>query len=173
MKRSAYQIHRRSFLKGAGVSIALPLLEIMSPAISYARTRTKGSPLRLCTLYKGCGVNPHSWDIVGGTESDFELSKILQPLAPVQKDILVLGNLDNQGSSDHMDAPGTFMSASRHRDKNRYSFDQRIADEVGSETPIKSLQLTADNVWKQHPWLNILSYDRTQQPLRGQHDLQE
>ena len=172
MKRSAYQIHRRSFLKGAGVSIALPLLEIMSPAISYARTRTKGSPLRLCTLYKGCGVNPHSWDIVGGTESDFELSKILQPLAPVQKDILVLGNLDNQGSSDHMDAPGTFMSASRHRDKNRYSFDQRIADEVGGETPIKSLQLTADNVWKQHPWLNILSYDRTQQPLRGQHDPQ-
>ena len=117
-------------------------------------------------------MNPHSWDIVGGTESDFELSKILQPLAPVQKDILVLGNLDNQGSSDHMDAPGTFMSASRHRDKNRYSFDQRIADEVGGETPIKSLQLTADNVWKQHPWLNILSYDRTQQPLRGQHDPQ-
>ncbi len=83
--------------------MALPFLEIMSPAISYAKTKAKGAPVRLCALYKGCGVNPHSWDIVGGTESDFELSKILQPLAAVQKDILVLGNLDNQGSSDHMD----------------------------------------------------------------------
>ena len=172
MKRNVYQIHRRSFLKGAGVSIGLPLLEIMSPAISYARTIARKSPLRLCALYKGCGVNPHSWDISGGTESDFELSKILQPLAPVQKDVLVLGNLDNQGSSDHMDAPGTFMSASRHRDKNRYSFDQRIADQVGGETPIRSLQLTADNVWKQHPWLNVLSYDKSHQPMRGQHDPQ-
>ena len=170
MKRSVYQIPRRTFLRGAGVTMALPFLEIMSPAISYAKTKAKGAPLRLCALYKGCGVNPHSWDIVGGTESDFELSKILEPLAPVQKDILVLGNLDNQGSSDHMDAPGTFMSATQHRDKNRYSFDQRIADQIGGETLIKSLQLTADNVWKQHPWLNILSYDKTHQPLRGQHD---
>lgn len=171
MRRNSYLIPRRTFLRGAGVSVALPLLDIMSPAISYSKP-TAAAPVRLCVLYKGCGVNPHAWDIVGGTESDFELSKILQPLSDVQKDILVLGNLDNQGSSDHMDAPGTFMSATKHKEKSRYSFDQRIADQVGSGTPIKSLQLTADNVWKQHPWLNILSYDKSNQPLRGQHDPQ-
>jgi len=123
-------------------------------------------------LYKGCGVNPHAWDIVGGTETDFELSKILQPLAGVQEDILVVGNLDNEGSSDHLDAPTTFMSGARRNRVNRYSFDQRIADQIGSDTPIKSMQLTADNVWKQHPWLNILSYDKNDQPMRGQYDPQ-
>ena len=60
-------------------------------------------------------MNPHSWDIVGGTETKFEMSKILRPLAPVQKDILILGNLDNDGVSSHMDAPGTFMSATKHK----------------------------------------------------------
>ena len=154
------------------MSLAVPFLDIMSPAVSYAKAKAVADPVRLCVLYKGCGVNPHSWDIVGGTETKFDLSKILRPLAPVQKDILVLGNLDNDGVSSHMDAPGTFMSATKHKDPNRYSFDQRIADRLGGQTPIKSVQLTADNVWKQHPWLNILSYDKTNQPLRGQHDPQ-
>jgi len=171
MKRNSYLIPRRRLLRGAGVSMALPLLDIMSPAITRANP-TNMAPVRLCVLYKGCGVNPHSWDIVGGTETSFELSRILQPLSDVQDDILVVGNLENQGSSDHMDAPGTFMSSTRHKDKNRYSFDQRIADRIGSGTPIKSLQLTADNVWKQHPWLNVLSYDKNHQPLRGLHDPQ-
>ena len=137
MNRNVYQIPRRTFLRGASVSLALPFLEIMAPAISHAKAKaSKPSPVRLCVLYKGCGVNPHSWDIVGGTETQFELSKILRPLAPVQKDVLVLGNLENQGSSDHMDAPGTFMSATRHRDKNRYSFDQRISDQVGGRNDL-------------------------------------
>ena len=156
MRRNSYLIPRRTMLTGAGMSVALPLLDIMSPAISHAKPTAQPSP-RLCVLYKGCGVNPHAWDIVGGTETDFELSKILQPLAGVQEDILVVGNLDNEGSSDHLDAPTTFMSGARRNRVNRYSFDQRIADQIGSDTPIKSMQLTADNVWKQHPWLNILS----------------
>ena len=171
MNSKRYSIPRRSFLRGAGVSIALPWLDIMSQR-SRAASMDGLPPTRLCVLYKGCGVNPHSWDIVGGTETDFEFSHLLKPLAPVREDVLILGNLDNQGSSDHMDAPGTFMSATRHRDANRYSFDQRIADTIGHHTPIKSLQLTADKAWKQHPWLSILSYDKDNQPLRGQHDPQ-
>ena len=171
MSGKSYQIPRRSFLRGAGVSIALPFLDIMESEGS-AKESPKSSPTRLCVLYKGCGVNPHSWDIVGGTETSFELSRILQPLKAVKDDILILGNLDNEGVSSHMDAPGTFMSATKHKDANRYSFDQRIADVIGHETPIKSLQLTADQVWKQHPWLNILSYDQANQPLQGQYDPQ-
>jgi len=171
MSRNSYLIPRRQLLKGAGFSMALPLLDIMSPALTHAKP-VRQAPVRMCVLYKGCGVNPHSWDIVGGTETTFELSRILTPLKAVRDDILVLGNLDNQGSSDHMDAPGTFMSSTRHKDNNRYSFDQRIADQIGNDTPIKSMQLTADNVWKQHPWLNVLSYDKNHQPLRGHHDPQ-
>jgi len=171
MRRNSYLIPRRTFLRASGMSVALPLLDIMSPAISYAKP-SEAPPVRLCVLYKGCGVNPHAWDIVGGTETNFELSKILHPLADIQDDILVLGNLDNEGSSSHLDAPTTFMSGTQHKRANRYSFDQRIADQIGSDTPIKSMQLTADNVWKQHPWLNILSYDKSNQPIRGQYDPQ-
>ena len=171
MARHRYLIPRRSFLRGVGVSVALPLLDIMS-ADSRAATAASRPATRMCVLYKGCGVNPHSWDIVGGTETEFQLSHLLEPLDSVKQDILVLGNLDNEGSSDHMDAPGTFMSGARHQDKQRYSFDQRIADAIGHQTPIKSLQLTADKAWKQHPWLNILSYDQDHQPLTGQHDPQ-
>ena len=171
MRHTSYLIPRRTFLRGVGVSLALPLLDIMSPAVSYGKPAAE-PPVRMCVLYKGCGVNPHAWDIAGGSETEFELSKILQPLAGAQNDVLVLGNLDNQGSSDHFDAPTTFMSATGHQAGNRYSFDQRIADQVGNETPIKSMQLTADNVWRDHPWLNILSYDKNNQPMRGQHDPQ-
>ena len=70
-----------------------------------------------------------------------------------------------------MDAPGTFMSATKHKDANRYSLIN-VADYIGHQTPIKSVQLPADNVWKAHLWLNILSYDKSHQPLRGQHDPQ-
>ncbi len=171
MTRDSWLIPRRTLLRGVGVSLALPLLDVMQPR-PRAGEGPQSAPVRMCVLYKGCGVNPHSWDIVGGSEFEFELSRILQPLSDVKQDILIVGNLDNEGSSDHMDAPGTFMSATQHKDKARYSFDQRIADRIGDQTPIRSLQLTADNVWKQHPWLNILSYDRDHQPLRGQYDPQ-
>lgn len=170
MRSKPYLIPRRTFLRGAGVSIALPLLDIMSPAFSHAQASE--APVRLCVLYKGCGVNPHAWDIVGGTETEFEFSKIMQPLAGVKNDVLVVGNLENPGGGGHLNAPGGFMAGSIHKSGTRYSFDQRIADRVGTATPIKSLQLTADNVWKQHPWLNILSYDKSNRPMRGQHDPQ-
>ena len=71
MRRNSYLIPRRTMLTGAGMSVALPLLDIMSPAISHAKPTAQPSP-RLCVLYKGCGVNPHAWDIVGGTETDFD-----------------------------------------------------------------------------------------------------
>ena len=55
MNRNTYQIPRRTFLKGAGVSLALPFLDIMSPAVSYAKAKAKvaAPPVRLCVLYKG------------------------------------------------------------------------------------------------------------------------
>ena len=57
MNRNAYQIPRRTFLKGAGVSLALPFLEIMKPAVSHAKAKAaKADPVRLCVLYKGLSL---------------------------------------------------------------------------------------------------------------------
>ena len=93
MTKQAYLIPRRHLLRGMGTAaLGLPLLEIMSPAIATASARAKADAKvkRLCVLYKGCGVFPHAWDIAGGTETEFELSSLLQPLDAVKNDLLVL-----------------------------------------------------------------------------------
>ena len=46
MNRNTYQIPRRTFLKGAGVSLAVPFLDIMSPAVSYAKAKAVAAPVR-------------------------------------------------------------------------------------------------------------------------------
>ena len=104
---SSYLIPRRSFLRGAGVALALPCLQIMSPALASKQTRrSSGEGLRFCVLYKGCGVNPSSWDIHGGSETKFQLPKLLAPLEPHKRDITILSGID----SDHR-ANGTHVSA--------------------------------------------------------------
>ena len=66
--RSSYLIPRRTVLRGFGISMGLPLLDIMSPALGAA-ARHDSNALRFCVLYKGCGVNPSSWDMPGASET--------------------------------------------------------------------------------------------------------
>ena len=150
MTNQAYLISRRHLLRGMGTAaIGLPLLEIMSPAISTASVRAKSesNAKRLCVLYKGCGVFPHAWDIAGGTETEFELSSLLQPLDAVKDDLLVLSNLDHlfgKNNGGHLVAPSLSMTgALPDKSKKSYSsIDQIVAEKIGKQTPVKSLQLT-------------------------------
>ena len=54
MSRQSYLIPRRTFLRGIGAALALPSLDIMSPAVSYAKAKpaTGQGNLRLCVLFK-------------------------------------------------------------------------------------------------------------------------
>lgn len=178
MTKQAYLTSRRHLLRGMGtVAVGLPLLEVMSPAIATAsaKAKTESSARRLCVLYKGCGVFPHAWDIAGGTETEFELSSLLQPLANVKDDLLVLRNLDHlfgKNNGGHLVAPSLSMTgALPDKSKKSYnSIDQVVADEIGKQTPVKSLQLTADSLWKQHPWINYLSHDQQGNPIPPDRD---
>ena len=175
MARRSYLIPRRHVLKGLGAAVALPLLDIMSPAVTSAAGKKRDAAVRLCVLYKGCGFYPHTWDIAGGTETEFTLSPNLAPLKEFQEDLLVLGNLDHvygKHNGSHLPAPSLSMTGAMpdKQHKSYHSVDQIVADEIGHLTPVKSLQLTADNMWKQHPWLNYLSHDRYGNHLAGQHD---
>ena len=178
MSRHPYLISRRHLLRGGGTAaLGLPLLDIMSPAIATAATRAKtdSQAKRLCVLYKGCGVFPHAWDIPGGTEDNFELSSLLQPLSNVKDDILVLRNLDHifgKNNGGHLVAPSLSMTGALpdKKRKSYHSFDQVVADEIGDQTPVKSLQLTADSLWKEHPWINYLSHDRDGNPIPPDRD---
>ncbi|MFP6678465.1 MAG: DUF1552 domain-containing protein, partial [Pirellulaceae bacterium] len=153
------------------MAIALPLLEIMSPALSNAKGNASGAnDLRLCVLYKGCGVNPNAWDIAGGSESQFELSRIMAPLQSRKKEITVLSGIDSdlRANGTHVQATLAFMTGQLKKSnyKQSISFDQAIADKIGESTPVKSLVLRGDPyIDRNDSSENYLSYDRTGDPL--------
>src|SRR3954447_24192163 len=89
-----WQIPRRTFLRGLGTAMALPVLEAMVPSASLAAaiTTPSGPPRRMAFIFVPNGVNMADWTpkTVG---SDFELPAILEPLKFVQKELLVLSGL--------------------------------------------------------------------------------
>lgn len=154
-----YLIPRRSFLRGAGVCMALPALEIMQPAISGAtETGSTKIPLRLGVFHKGNGIDPAGWEATG-SETDFQLSKNLAPLQPFINEIVVLSNVSNQAQGDHYGAMPLFMTGIQNREP-RHTFDQVIADHIGTTTQFRSFQLSADPVDVRSTTLNSLAYDR-------------
>ena len=164
--KSSYQIPRRTVLRGTAAALSLPLLDIMSPAISG---ESKPADLRLCTLYKGCGVNPSSWDL-HGTETDFELSKLLSPLSENQNDITILSGIDSdhRANGTHVSATLAFMTADIKKSNYRQaqSFDQVIAENDQSDVPVKSLVLRGDPyVDRNDSSENYLSYGADGNPV--------
>src|SRR5919204_501383 len=89
-----WQIPRRRFFKGLGTAMALPLFEAMAPGVSLAAAASEArkTPVRMAFFYIPNGANMAGWtpESVG---SDFELPYILQPLKPVQQELLVLTGL--------------------------------------------------------------------------------
>ena len=98
MKRA---LSRRAFLgAGAGMMLSLPWLEAMMPRKAQA---AEGPALRFLAIYLPCGIHMADW--TPSTEGpNFTLPYILEPLADVKSDILVLSGLDN--TAGEFSAPG-------------------------------------------------------------------
>jgi hypothetical protein len=93
-------ISRRTILRGAGASLALPWLEAMMPTGASAANR---APVRMAVLYMANGVREDMWTPTG-TGRDFTLSPTLQPLASLKDQLTIPTNLWNQsakGSEGH------------------------------------------------------------------------
>src|SRR6185369_11089267 len=90
---------RRTALRGAGVSLALPWLEAMLPLRAAAATKPPAPPVRMAVLYMPNGVNTSAW-APQGSGRDFTLSPTLEPLAGFKDQLLVVHNLWNQASKD-------------------------------------------------------------------------
>ncbi len=138
--------------------MALPALEIMRPAVSHATPTTTEIPRRLGVFHKGNGIDPSSWEATG-TETEFTLSKNLEPLQSCKDDIVVLSNVSNQAKGDHYGAMPLFMTGIQNRNPVN-TFDQVIADHIGTTTQFKSFQLSAEPVDIRSTTLNSLSYDK-------------
>jgi hypothetical protein len=147
-------IPRRTFLRGAGGLIALPLLDAMFPALVSAKNRLKSTP-RFSVVYTPNGMNMAAWT-PNETGKSFELSRSLEPLKAYRDQMLVLSGLNNnagdalpgQGEvAPHERAGGVFLTGVNPKKEGNtgISIDQIIAQEFGKHTQLSSLELGLHN----------------------------
>jgi hypothetical protein len=155
-------ISRRTVLRGLGVTLALPLLDSMVPALA----RAAGKPtLRFGAVYVPNGVLMKAFTPAAEGAS-FELTPILEPLAPFKNQLIVTSGLDHaearawadEGVGDHARASTTFLTglhAKKSESKPQLlsktgdvgagmSLDQIIAKHYAQETQLASLELGID-----------------------------
>ncbi|HMF00902.1 MAG TPA: DUF1552 domain-containing protein [Terriglobia bacterium] len=136
---------RRTVLRGIGASLALPFLEAMVPS-----ARAAAKPVRrFLTFYVPNGMAMEYWSPKGEGAS-FELSPILQPLAPFRNQMLVLSGLHSSWNYIHAGASGSFLTGTPRGGRNEIeifadvSIDQLLARHFSNETQVASLELSMD-----------------------------
>jgi hypothetical protein len=144
---------RRTFLRGAGASLALPLLDAMLPALT-ATAATAASPERLRRLgyvYMPMGCDLSRWTPPGG-ETLQELSPTLRSLAPVKQHVTVISNMELQNSypGTHATSNSGFLSAAKAKRTESSDYylgttaDQIAAQTIGQNTQLPSLEISMD-----------------------------
>jgi Protein of unknown function (DUF1552) len=152
-------LSRRTVLRGAGVTLALPLLDAMIPAAT-ALAQTAASPkMRMGFFYlphgaimgnTSFGPEMDRWT-PSGSGADFKLSPILKSLEPYKRYVTSIGNLQNQAmvGGVHSLAPATWLSGMRP-DKASASasmsttLDQVVAQHLGKNTTLPSLEVASE-----------------------------
>ncbi len=153
MKSRSLELNRRTLIKGAGVSLALPWLEAMTPEARSAEAKEKkadDAPVRMAVLWKPNGVRADLWT-PEGEGADFKLSSSLESLNAHKKDLFIPTQLWNQGTRSgdgHYVKVGGFLTGTTitktkgvDLNCNGVSMDQMAAKRLGHLTPIPSLEL--------------------------------
>ena len=150
-------LSRRTLLRGAGVSLALPFLEAMGPVRAYSAPKNPASPpTRLAFVYVPNGVIMKHW-LPEKTGSGFQLPKTLAPLNPYRGKLQILSGLDHDkannngdGGGDHARANATFLTGCQAKKtagadiRAGVSVDQVAARHFSGQTRIDSLELGCD-----------------------------
>jgi hypothetical protein len=143
---------RRTFLRGVGATLALPLLDAMIPAATaWAKTPLK--PVRrLGFVFMPMGCDHTRWTPPGDKLD--ELSPILSSLAPVKDNVTVISNLELQNAypGSHATSNSAFLSAAKAKltESTDYylgtTVDQIAAQHIGQTTQLPSLELAMDHL---------------------------
>ncbi len=140
---------RRTVLQGLGATLALPFLDAMVPAFAPA-ARAAGQPAhRFLTFYVPNGMAMEYWT-PKGEGTGFELSPVLEPLAPFRNQLLVLTGLKANWNYIHAGASGSFLTGTTRGGRNEVeiiadvSMDQLLARQFAKETQVASLELAID-----------------------------
>jgi hypothetical protein len=151
MNLSKKSLPRRTFLRGVGVTLALPLLDAMVPAAT-ALAATAAAPVRrLGFVFMPMGCDVTRWTPPGKDKLD-ELSPTLSSLAPVKEHVSVLSNMELQNAypGTHATSNAAFLSAARakHTESSDYylgtTVDQIAAQQIGRDTQLPSLEMAMD-----------------------------
>lgn len=144
---------RRNILRGLGVALATPWLESGVFAATGGVERLKEPPLRLACLFMPNGVRPEHWTPEGDGEK-YEITPHLKPLAAFQDDFLLLENLWNKntvGRNGHWPKVPAWLSGGfverttgGDLDSGGTTVDQLLAQRIGHQTPLPSLELGID-----------------------------
>jgi hypothetical protein len=139
---------RRTVLRAVGATVALPFLEAMLPPFGLRGNAAK--PIhRFQTFYVPNGMAMPYWE-VKGEGSAFELSPILEPLAPFRQQMLVLSGIKASWNYIHAGASGAFLTGTTRGGRNEVeiiadvSMDQLLARHFAGETQVPSLELSMD-----------------------------
>ena len=145
---------RRTFLRAIGATVALPMLDAMVPALTAAARPTP----RVGFVYIANGVIQNQWTPTA-TGAGFELTPILAPFADVRGKVSVLSGLSHlqadtfgDGTGDHPRASAVWLTGVHAFDRTRpdvevklaTTADQYIAQAIGKDSPIPSLELAVD-----------------------------
>ncbi len=144
---SKRHLDRRTFLRGMGATVALPLLDAMVPArVLLASTRPVP---RLAFVYFPHGAVMDEW-MPPTAGRGGQLGRILEPLSPVANRLTIVSGVENRHAYGpvHAITPGTWLSGTSPRESGNgthgATIDQLAADYLGRETALPSLALAAE-----------------------------
>jgi len=146
-------LSRRTFLHGVGVTLSLPLLESMIPAATVLGQTAARPRTRLGCIYFPHGAIMSKW--TPETEgAGFELTPILQPLKPFYGQVNIISNLRHAlaygsgATANHNRSAAAFLSAAfaevGAQPTLGITVDQIVAQKLGQDTPLPSLELTIE-----------------------------
>ena len=142
-------LSRRTFLRGAGVTVGLPLLDAMIPAwTALAQTAASPKP-RMGFMYFPHGAIMEQWT-PAAEGTNFELTPILKPLEPFKKQLTIVSGLENKArhrASRACAQPGNLaerrVAAQGQEPHGGVTIDQMAAQNLGQDTPFPSLEVAS------------------------------
>jgi hypothetical protein len=143
---------RRTFLRGVGAALALPLFDAMVPARTLLAQTAANPQKRLGFVYFPNGAVMDQW-IPARSGSNIQLSPILKCLEPYQNQVVVVGNLARAGTTigDHAVAAAGWLTGVYAKQTEAQdvlagvTIDQIVAKQIGQETPFPSLEVATED----------------------------
>jgi len=144
-------IPRRTFVRGLGVGVALPLLDAMVPALTQAAQTAAKPQLRAGFVYIPHGVIMKEWTPAAAGR-DFEFTAILKPLEPFRESVVVVSNLTRaEVASNHAVSAACWLTGTPPKRTDGPDFragisiDQVIAKQIGQDTTFPSLEVATED----------------------------